>query len=148
MDSKELHFKHILPMKKEDPQFLSALVIREPWIDMIFMEKDPKDWEIRGCWTSKRGRILLAKSGTNTIVGETEIIDCIELDTVDFIFNENHHKIPKEKHKNKLPYPHTYAWVFKHSIRYEKPVDYDHPRGAVIWVNIPINDFKKERVYV
>lgn len=120
---------------------ISALIIRDPWITMIFDQENPKDWEIRGCSTSKRGRVLLAKGGTKTIIGEVEIVNCIELDVVDFIYHENHHKIPKEKHGNKLPYERTYAWIFKNAIMYKKPIPYNHPAGAIIWINLPAKDF-------
>lgn len=31
---------------------------------------------------------------------------------------------------------HTYAWVLRDARRLEKPVRYDHPQGAVIWVSL------------
>jgi len=31
---------------------------------------------------------------------------------------------------------HTYAWVLRRAKRLRKPVPYDHPRGAVIWVSL------------
>jgi predicted Rossmann fold nucleotide-binding protein DprA/Smf involved in DNA uptake len=36
-----------------------------------------------------------------------------------------------------LPYQNTYAWVLDNTICLRKPVSYRHPRGAVIWVNLP-----------
>ena len=116
---------------------ISALIIRDPWIDMIFNKENPKDWEIRGCATKKRGHILIARSTSKTIVGEVDIVDCIELDTVDFLYNAKHHKIPKEIHYNQLPYDRTYAWVFRNAVKYKTPISYVHPQGPVIWVNLP-----------
>lgn len=115
----------------------NALVIKEHWLNKIFDANDPKDWEIRGCRTNKRGRIFLAQSGTGMIVGETNLVDCIELDEVDFKVNETHHKISENIHHNKLPYPSTFAWVLQNTIKYEKPIPYEHHQGAVIWVKIP-----------
>lgn len=113
-----------------------ALIIKGKWLEKIFDENDPKDWEIRGSRTEKRGKILLIESGTGMIVGQTEITGCMELDAVDFIHNEKHHKIPNDMHNNKLPYPSTFAWQISGSKRYKEPIPYGHPRGAVIWVKI------------
>lgn len=122
-----------------------ALVIKGHWLDKIFDENDPKDWEIRGCRTNKRGKIFLAQSGTGMIMGETNLVDCIELDLVDFKTGEIHHKIHEGFHHGKLPYTNTYAWVFKDSVRYDKPIPYDHPQGAVIWVKIPIATIEERK---
>ena len=113
-----------------------ALIIKGKWLEKIFDEKDPKDWEIRGSRTEKRGKILLIESGTGMIVGQTEITGCMELDAVDFIHNEKHHKIQYDMHNNKLPYPRTFAWQISGSKRYKEPIPYGHPQGAVIWVKI------------
>lgn len=114
-----------------------ALIIKGKWLGKIFAEKDPKDWEIRGSRTEKRGKILLIESGTGMIVGQTEITGCMELDLVDFVHHEHHHKIPDSLHQYKLPYPHTFAWQIKGSKKYREPIPYNHPQGAVIWVKIP-----------
>lgn len=113
-----------------------ALIIKGKWLEKIFDEKDPKDWEIRGSRTEKRGKILLIESGTGMIVGQTELTDCMELDLVDFIHNEKHHKISENMHNNKLPYTRTFAWQMRGSKRYKEPIPYEHPQGAVIWVKI------------
>lgn len=114
-----------------------ALIIKGQWLRKIFAEKDPKDWEIRGSRTEKRGKILLIESSTGLIVGQTELTGCIELDLVDFVYHEKHHKIPDILHHHKLPYPRTFAWQIKGSVKYREPIPYTHPQGAVIWVKIP-----------
>lgn len=114
-----------------------ALIIKGHWLSLIFAEKSPKDWEIRGSRTEKRGKILLIESGSGLIVGQTELTGCTGLDLVDFTYNERHHKIPDSLHNYKLPYPNTFAWQIKNSKRYKEPIPYAHPQGAVIWVKIP-----------
>ncbi|WP_245604640.1 hypothetical protein [Paucisalibacillus globulus] len=36
-----------------------------------------------------------------------------------------------------LPYKKTYAWVLANPRMYQEPIPYNHPMGAVIWVNLP-----------
>ena len=38
-----------------------------------------------------------------------------------------------------FPYKNTYAWIISNAKKYEKPIPYKHPMGAVIWVNIVSN---------
>lgn len=123
-------------------KYYDALIIKGPWLKEIFAENEPKDWEIRGSRTEKRGKILLIESGTGLITGQTEITGCMELDLVDFLHHEKHHKIPDTVHHNNLPYPHTFAWQMKGSKKYREPIPYKHPQGAVIWVKIPAKDLE------
>lgn len=126
-----------------------GLIIKGKWLEKIFDVRDPKDWEIRGSRTNKRGKILLIESGTGMIVGQTEITGCMELDFVDFIHNEKHHKIPNSIHNGNLPYQCTFAWQLRETMKYRKPIPYNHPQGAVIWVKIPeeiLNGTEGERL--
>lgn len=38
-----------------------------------------ESWEIRGSRTKKRGTIYLIQSGSSHIMGQVDIVDCIEL---------------------------------------------------------------------
>lgn len=129
--------KEISDQSEKDNNYYSGLIIKKLWLSKIFLLTNPKDWEIRGSRTNKRGKIFLLESGSGLIVGETELVNCIELDLVDFLKNEHHHKIPMTVHNNCLPYPKTFAWVFRNTQKYSHPIPYVHPQGAVIWVNIP-----------
>lgn len=111
---------------------MKGLIIRQPWIDLIFEGK--KTWEIRGSNTKIRGKIALIQSGTKTIVGEAEIIDCIAIDGTTYQNRKAFHYI--EAADQTLPYPKTYAWVLQHAKRYRAPIPYNHPQGAVIWVEL------------
>ena len=111
---------------------MKALIIKKPWIDYILAGE--KTWEIRGSATHIRGKILLIQSKTKTIVGEANLTGCIELTPHEYFNRTDKHCIPTQ-HKE-LPYKKIYAWVIQDAVRYDVPIPYDHPKGAIIWVNI------------
>ena len=119
---------------------LKGLIIKAPWIDLILSNQ--KIWEIRGFNTKIRGQILLIKSGTGKVFGTANIVDSFELTLEQFQKSYFQHKISIDAFA-KLPYKHKYAWVLTNAKSYINPIPYDHPQGAVIWVNID-NDILKE----
>jgi len=116
---------------------MKGLVIRPPWINMILA--GDKTWEIRGSRTAKRGRIALIKSGTKTIVGACDLVDVIgPLSLPDLLANQARHRIPADRLRREgTPYRNTFAWVVAQPEAFPAPVPYDHPNGAVIWVDLP-----------
>ena len=63
---------------------MGCLIIKKEHLDKIL--NGEKTWEIRGSKTHKRGKIGLIQSGSGTIVGECELIDCTdELSKEEFI---------------------------------------------------------------
>lgn len=110
---------------------IRALLIRRQWIDKILDGK--KTWEIRGSKTSIRGTIGLIPCGSGTVVGVCDVIDCVGPLSAN-MFRENATKAGMRPSEAKLGwYRNTYAWVLSNP-RYLKPVLYEHPSGAVIWV--------------
>jgi len=107
-----------------------GLIVKKNWLDKIFDEG--KIWEMRSTITKVRGNIQLIESGSGLIVGEAELLDCYEVpktkqaETIDF------HKVEDLKLLNKW----KFAWLLSRAKRYEKPIPYKHPQGAVIWVNL------------
>lgn len=109
-----------------------ALIIRQPWVELIL--NGTKTWEMRGSKTNIRGRIGLIEQGTGLIVGEVSIISSLRgvfgkeqrQDTMQF------HCIDNASDINRWPYP----WVLSNATRYETPIKYNHPMGAVIWVDL------------
>jgi len=109
---------------------VKALIIKKEYLDKIFDEN--KIWEMRTTKTKVRGTIGLIESGTGLVVGECELIGCSD------------YPIPKDKefiryHKIDnldLLDEWKYAWVINKPTRYDKPIPYKHPQGAVIWVNL------------
>ena len=116
---------------------MKGLIIKEHWVDLILEGK--KTWEIRGSNTKIRGKISLIKSGTGQIFGECELVDSFECDILDMYVgnHEEKHCIPFGQ-GIKISYKKTYAWVMKNPVRYDKPIHYKHPQGAVIWVNVEV----------
>jgi hypothetical protein len=120
-----------------------ALIIKEPFLSYIFEKR--KSWEIRGNDTKIRGRIGLIGSGTGMILGECEIngsygpLEYIELINLKYITEEEKNNLKQDR---KLPYINkdnqskTYGWEFKNVKKYLEPIPYNHPKGAIIFVNI------------
>jgi hypothetical protein len=61
---------------------LSAIPIREPFIDLIL--KDLKNWEIRSKFTKKIGPVALIRSGSGTVVATAWIKRIIRLPAIGF----------------------------------------------------------------
>lgn len=116
---------------------MKGLIIKEPWIDLILDGK--KKWEIRGVTTKTRGKILLIKSGTGCIWGEATLIDCFRVSIKQLQNHYPQHRIPIET-VTTIKYHNPCAWVLENPKRYDIPIPYKHPIGAIIWVNIDSND--------
>lgn len=108
-----------------------ALIIRQPHVDNIL--DDLKSWEMRGNKTSVRGRIGIIEAGSGMIMGEVDLVDSLDPITPKEIQGtyDKHCVMDMEK-LIKWRFP----WVLENPVRYEKPVPYHHPQGAVIWVNL------------
>jgi hypothetical protein len=113
---------------------LRALLIRHPHIDKILDGK--KTWEIRGSRTTIRGRIALIASGSGTVIGVCELVDCVGPLTANH-FRKNAKKAGMRPSEANLGYYRkTYAWVLAKPKHLKKPVPYKHPSGAIIWVTL------------
>ncbi|MDX1607600.1 MAG: ASCH domain-containing protein [Candidatus Spechtbacterales bacterium] len=125
----------------------SALIIDEPWISKILSGQ--KNWEIRTQTTHKRGEIGLIRKGSGLIVGSVEIVNVLELPRNISVLHDtfqNHNCWAMDLINYGDPEKPLYAWVLKDANRFEDPIPYDHPRGAVIWVKVP--DWKKQKAEV
>jgi hypothetical protein len=103
---------------------MDAMLIRSPFIDEILA--GTKTREFRGNATKKRGLVALVKSGTGTVVGACKITGV-------------------EGPLSAGPYRKTYGWIVEDAVQLERPVPYEHPYGAVIWVKLPENVAGKVR---
>jgi hypothetical protein len=113
---------------------MKGLIIKSPWIELILAGS--KTWEIRGSNTNIRGKIALIKSGTGMVFGTIDLVNSKKLDLHEYQQSEQYHRIPKSECLV-APYKNTHAWIFKNPILFKIPVPYQHPMGAVIWVNLP-----------
>ena len=113
---------------------MRALLIRHPFIDKILDGK--KTWEMRGSRTYVRETIALVPSGSGTVVGVCDLVDCVgPLTTAEY--RKNAQKAGTRPNEARLGYNRkTYAWVVACPRYLRKPVSYRHPNGAIIWVTL------------
>ena len=109
-----------------------ALVVKKHWLDKILAGE--KDWEIRGCSTTRRGWVHFAESkGGGILVGRARLTGCIRISNRDMFESRIcRHHIAKFAD---VPYKTIFAWVLEDAERFAEPFVYKHKRGAVIWVN-------------
>lgn len=107
-----------------------GLIIRQPWIGKILSGE--KLWEMRSTATDICERIALIEQGTSLIVGECWITGSVgPLETEHAMrVTEHLHCVEDYALLKKWKYP----WLLSEVKRYEEPIPYIHPRGAVIWV--------------
>jgi len=94
-----------------------------------------KTWEIRGGNINIREKIGLIESGTGFVVGECEVVDSFEIKKESWLCTFRRHQICK-KDFMEMEYDIPHAWVLRNAKRYDKPIPYKHPQGAVIWVRL------------
>jgi len=110
-----------------------ALIIKKQYLDLIF--DNDKIWEMRSTIVKPKlfGRICLIEAGSGLIVGETDLIGCGKpLSERMALLTKNFHQVEDLELLKKWKYP----WLLENAKRYEKPIPYKHPQGAVIWVKL------------
>lgn len=108
-----------------------ALIVDKPWVDLILSGDKP--WEMRSRSTNIRGRIGLIQKGSGLIVGEVDLVDCLEFSNQSALYARvDKHQVEDFNLLDKW----NIAWVLENENRYEEPIPYDHPQGAVIWVRL------------
>ena len=109
-----------------------ALVVKKKWLDLILAGQ--KKWEIRGSSTAKRGWIHFAESRAGgRLRGRARLADCFCMSRKSFKLNFHQHHMPS---LSMVPYRTPYAWVFEDVEEFDKPFQYEHKQGAVIWVDV------------
>ena len=117
---------------------LSAIPIREPWIDMIL--DGVKTWEIRSKFTKKIGPVALIRCGSGTVVATARLAKVIELTTDICIKNARKMGMSVTDAPDCFG---NYAWVLEDVVAFKKPDQYIHPSGAVTWVTLDEPTTKK-----
>ena len=108
-----------------------GLIIRKQWLDLILSGK--KTWEMRSATTKISGRIAPIEAGSGLIAGEAVLTGCIGLFGADACREYQHkHCITDLSLLEKW----NCAWELESAKRYDEPIPYTHPRGAVIWVDL------------
>jgi hypothetical protein len=117
-----------------EKQPMKALLIRPAPLAMILDGR--KTWEIRGSKTKIRGTIALIPSGSGTITGLCDLVDCIGPLSANQ-FRRNSAKAGMRRSEAELGrYKNTFAWVLDNPRPLKKPLPYKHPSGAIIWVKL------------
>ncbi|QDL35946.1 ASCH domain-containing protein [Rhodoferax sediminis] len=116
-------------------EITKALIIDTPHIDRILAGQ--KSWELRSTATKVRGPIALIRKGSGTVVGVVEIADSLgPLTEPQMLENTTRHMVTAERIKNGEVAKYKHAWVLKNPRPLTTPIPYEHPNGAVIWVNL------------
>jgi hypothetical protein len=114
---------------------LKGLIIDTPHIENILSGK--KIWEMRSTSTKQRGHIALIRKGSGKIIGTAELTETVgPLETDAMLANQSKHLISAERILSGAVAKWKYGWVMKNAKFLDEPVDYRHPSGAVIWVNL------------
>lgn len=111
---------------------MKGIIIKQPWVDYILDGK--KTWEIRSKAVHIRGRIAIIQSGTKTVVGYVDLVDCLQLTEEEYQRRNDMHCIDD---CSQFPYKKTFAYVLDNPVRLATPIPYEHKVGCVIWVNLP-----------
>lgn len=107
-----------------------GLIIRKIWLDKILDEG--KVWEMRSIKTKITGKIGLIEAGSGLIVGEAVLLGCLDTPIEPNSKYFDKHKVEDVDLLKKWKYP----WLLADAKRYDKPIAYKHPQGAVIWVKL------------
>lgn len=132
MENRENGTPAKFPAKDYPLAFNKALVIKPQWCRLIL--DGSKTWEMRSAQTHFRGTFGIIESGSGLIVGLANLVDCLPaLEASNYFSHFDKHRIPK---MDGITHKWKYAWVLEGATRFETPIPYRHPRGAVIWVNL------------
>jgi hypothetical protein len=112
---------------------MKALIIKQPWIDLILEGK--KTIEVRGSKTNIRGQIALIASGTGQVIGTCHVDDSINIAEHENIAEIVLKSCVDEKRLLEY-YKKPNGWVLSNAKRLETPIKYKHPMGAIIWVTL------------
>lgn len=107
-----------------------ALIIRKPWLDLILSGQ--KTWEMRSRNTNITGWIGLIEQGTGLIVGRVFLTGCYTPSLIEIIQNHSKHRVVDLSLLKKW----RVAWQLERAERFDIPIRYSHPKGAVTWVKI------------
>jgi hypothetical protein len=116
-------------------QVTKGLIIADPWIGYVL--DGSKTWEMRSSKTSVRGPFGLIRKGTGAIWGIATLADVGRaLTPTEMLASCDRHRIPPEMIRSGQVAKWNIPWILAGVRRLAKPVQYDHPSGAVTWVNL------------
>ena len=114
-----------------EKDFDRALIIDEPHLGRIL--SGDKIWEMRSMPTNIRGRIGFIRKVSGLIIGSAELYECgLPLSELNALRTVVYHMVADLDKIKKWKYP----WMLKNVIKFDEPIPYKHPQGAVIWVKV------------
>ncbi|MDH2328834.1 ASCH domain-containing protein [Cereibacter sp. SYSU M97828] len=117
------------------PHVTKALVVDQPWIDLIL--SGAKTWEMRSTETRFRGWLGLIRKGSGAVVGIARLSGCGQaLSQAEMIATVDRHHIPEPMIRSGQVANWTTPWHLAEAAPLSLPVAYRHPSGAVTWVNL------------
>ena len=124
------------PSDAHDDLGLRGLIVRDPYATQLLAGE--KIWEIRGRPIQIRGLVVIAKAGTGQVYGVANLVRVLgPLELDDLVTAEELPADERDEFRREgLPYDKTYAYVFTKPRRFSRPLDYQHPNGAVTWVRL------------
>jgi hypothetical protein len=142
LDEKPVAFKKTIaavePRSRIDTVPTKGLVIKSPYIDRILA--GTKTWEMRSSATSVRGPIALIKQGSGQVVGVANLVGVKgPLTKQDKLKTIDKHQISVDRLETGETDKWDTAWVLENAQPLKTPIHYQHPNGAVIWVNLDQN---------
>lgn len=115
-----------------------GLIIADPWIGYIL--DGTKTWEMRSSDTALRGAFAIIRKGTGAIWGTASLVDVGQaLTPTEMIATFDKHRIPTDMIRSGAAAKWNVPWILDGVRRLVAPVPYDHPNGAVTWVNLAEN---------
>jgi hypothetical protein len=132
-DRKQATFLLSLAPMSTPHQLDRLLVVAEPWASLLV--DGEKAWELRSTSTKIRGPIGIAAKGTGTIIGAVDLVDVHgPFTSLEIAAYERLHRVPAWSTSTYSGPKGLYGWEVTGAVRFDTPVPYRHPRGAVIWV--------------
>lgn len=120
-----------------------GLIIKKQWLDKILAGE--KTLEIRGSKTGKLGEnVALLESGSCIIRGFCKIQETIPLDKDKWESEKENHCVDMPFDELTKRYRTPYGWKLHCVMSCEGKLTYDHPHGAVVWVDLSKTTVRNE----
>ena len=113
---------------------MSALLMKSDMADKVVAGELEGEIRKMKCSSKVGTTVYIAKCGTKTLIGTVKVEACKELSYDEAKVHPWSSMCRAFDTKNTKP---RYEWLFSNPVKFDKPISYEHPRGAQIWVNLP-----------
>ena len=109
------------------------LPVLSPYAEQIV--KGEKVWELRSTNTQVRERVGIALVGTKTVIGDVRVVDSREVSRDELREYQDLHRVTPESIERMFSVKKKcFAWILELPREYPNPVPYEHPQGAIVWI--------------